>query len=161
MTTPEQHNKFLGIAHLAYAGLHTLMGLLFGALMVVMLGTIPPSPGNRPPPTGLFLAMAAFILIFTVGWVIPSMIAGFALLKRKRWAKTASIVAAVFAAAQLPIGTAVAVYTFWFAFGDVGRSLYEPAPPISLPNPRADSGICQGQQEEPAQFPPATPPDWR
>src|SRR5438045_6302660 len=101
------------------------MGVLFGAIMIVIFSTIPPEPGHPPPPPAIFVVMACFLLAFTVGWSIPSMVAAYALLKRKRWAKTAGIVAGVFAAAQLPVGTAVCVYTFWFLFSEMGRSLYD------------------------------------
>jgi hypothetical protein len=124
--TSEQHNKYLGLAHLGYAALHSLMAVFFAVIMVVMFSTMPAS--QKPPPPAFVVVMAVFILVFTIGWVVPSMIAAYALLKRKGWAKTASIVAGVFAAAQLPIGTAIAVYTFWFVFGDVGRSLYDRTP---------------------------------
>lgn len=157
--TPDQHNKYLGMAHCAYAGLHALMCIFFGVMMFVMFSTMPSSPRNEPPPPGLFVIMSIFILVFSIGWVVPSMIAGYALLKRKKWAKTASIVAAIPAAAQLPVGTAVAVYTFWFVFGEVGRSIYEPRPTPSLPNPRPDS-VYVGQEKQ-EEFPPLAPPDWR
>ena len=156
--TAEEHNKYLGIAHWVYAGLHALMGVFVGVMMVVMFSTMPSSPRNPPPPPAFLFVMAAFILVFTVGWVVPSMIAGYGLLKRKKWAKTASIIAGVFAAAQLPIGTAVAIYSFWFVFGEVGRALYERPPTSSLPGPNADSTVTQpGQREQET----GTPPDWR
>ena len=110
--TADQHNRYLGFAHLAYAALHSLMGVLFGVMMIVMFSTIPPQPGHPSSPPAIFVVMACFLLAFTVGWAIPSMVAAYALLKRKSWAKTAGVVAGVFAAPQMPFGTAVCVYTF-------------------------------------------------
>jgi hypothetical protein len=158
--TPEQHNKYLGFAHLVYAALHSLMGLGLGVMMVVMFSTMPASTRGNPPPPGFIIAMACFFLVFSVGWSIPSMIAAYALLKRKRWAKIASIVAGVFAAPQMPLGTAVCVYTFWFAFGEPGRLLYD-RPAKSLPPTPDWAVIDQGKQKEEEYFPPGTPPDWR
>ncbi|HEX7720815.1 MAG TPA: hypothetical protein VF397_01570 [Pyrinomonadaceae bacterium] len=135
--TADQHNRYLGFAHLAYAALHLLMGVFFGVFMIVMFSTIPPGPGQPPPPPAILVVMACFFLVFTVGWTIPSMVAAYALLKRKRWAKTAGIVAGVFAAAQMPVGTAVCVYTFWFLFGEPGRSLYDRSTK-TLPGGRPD-----------------------
>ena len=159
--TPEQHNKYLGLAHLAYAALHSLMGVLFGVMMVVMFSTMPPPAPANPPPVAMFVFMGIFMGVFTIGWAIPSMIAAYALLKRKRWAKTASIVAGVFAAPQLPLGTAVCVYTFWFAFSEPGRLLYD-QPRTSLPpSPSHWAGSDLEKRGEHEYVPPAAPPDWR
>jgi hypothetical protein len=158
--TPEQHNKYLGFAHLAYAALHSLMGVFIGVMMLVMFSTMPVSPRDNPPPLGILIFMAAFFLVFSVGWSLPSMIAAYALLKRKRWAKTASIVAGVFAAPQMPLGTAVSVYTFWFAFSEPGRLLYDQAAKSLPPSPPADWARINPERAH-EYFPPAAPPDWR
>ena len=150
--TPDEHNKWLGYAHLAYASLHAAMGVFFGVMMAVIFITVPSSPRQQPPPPAFIAIMFAFILVMMVGWVVPSIIASYALLKRKRWAKTASIVAGVFAAAQMPLGTAVAVYTFWFTFGEMGRRLYDQSKALPAP----DSEV-----KDQNRFISAAPPDWR
>jgi hypothetical protein len=158
--TPEQHNKYLGLAHLAYATLHSLMGVFIGVMMIVMLSTLPDSTRGNPPPPAFFVMMAVFMLVFTLVWSVPSMIAAYALLKRKKWAKTASIVAGVFAATQIPVGTAVGIYSFWFAFGEPGRLLYDkPAKSLSGGLPADLDRLNQDKTHE--YFPPAAPPDWR
>jgi len=158
--TPEQHNKFVGFAHLGYAIFHSLMGVFIGVMMLVMFNTLPPSSAGNPPPPAFFVGMAGFMIVFALGWSIPSLIAAYALLKRKRWARTAAIVAGVFAATQMPIGTAVAVYTFWFTFGEPGRLLYDKAAK-SLPasSPADSARLNQAKPHEYA--PPVAPPDWR
>jgi hypothetical protein len=141
--------------------LHLLTGVLFGVIMIVMFSTITPQPSQPPPPPAILVVMACFFLVFTVGWTIPSMVAAYALLKRKRWAKTAGIVAGVFAAAQMPVGTAVCVYTFWFLFGEPGRSLYDQSTK-TLPGGRPDwNGVNQQRSPEGEYAPTASPPDWR
>ena len=158
--TPEQHNKYLGFAHIGYVVLHSLMGVALGVMMIAIASTEPTSPGRNPPPRGFFFMLAAFVLVLTVGWTIPSMIAAFALLKKKRWAKVAAIVAGVFAAAQLPFGTAVGVYTFWFVFSQPGRLLYD-KDVKSLAAATADDRYRMNQEKPHEYFPPAAPPDWR
>jgi len=158
--TAEQHNKYLGLAHLTYAALHSLVGVFIGVMMVVMFSTLPPSQPGNPPPPAFFVGVAVFTVVFTLVWSIPSMIAAYALLKRKRWAKTASIVAGVFAATQLPLGTAVGIYSFWFAFGEPGRLLYD-QPAKSLLSPLPADGARINPEETHEYSPPAKPPDWR
>ena len=141
--TPEQHNKYLGISHLIYGGVFGLMMIAMVAFFAFMIvATSSERPGEAPP-AAFFLLMMTFMLVFYSALIIPSFIAGYALLKRKHWAKTASIVAGVLSGMSFPLGTAVCIYTFWFLFSEPGKILYD-RPPLPLP-PQ----------------PPATPPDWR
>ncbi len=91
--------------------------------------------------------------------MVPSIVAGYALLKQRRWAKTAAIIAGVLAAMQFPIGTAVCVYTFWFLFSEPGKVLYE-KPTYALPPP-PPVWNNQSQMRSEDQHLPRTPPDWR
>ena len=137
--TPQEHNKFVGLAHVGYAGLHVLMMIVSLGFVGFMLGNIynrSQEMGGPPPPTFLGVILV-FAVIFNIATTIPPIVAGYALLKRRPWAKVAGIVGGVVAAMSFPIGTAVAVYTFWFLFSDVGKQLYDvkkkelPPPPPS------------------------------
>jgi uncharacterized BrkB/YihY/UPF0761 family membrane protein len=125
--TPQEHNKYVGLAQLGYAGVQLLMMILLMAAEGYMFENIysrSQEMGGPPPPPFLVLIFV-FVGIFTVAMTIPSVVAGYALLKRRPWAKVAGIVGGVVAATSFPIGTAVAVYTFWFLFSDVGKQLYD------------------------------------
>ena len=160
--TAEEHNKYLGLAHVGYGVLHILIMLLTAALVFGMMGmlTLNFTRGNGPPPS--FMAV---IMILMVGinllLAIPSFMAGYAFLKRKRWAKTAGIVAAVFSALRFPFGTVVSVYTFWFLFSAPGKTLYDNLPQALPPAPPADWGASQGTQPKETYAPPMSAPDWR
>lgn len=157
--TPEQHNKYLAMAHLAHAGLYSLMILGMMALFAAMLA-IPSSGSNNPPPV-FFFVLFLFIIAFNGMFAIPSFVACYALLKRKRWAKLATIIAGVMAAMVFPSGTAVSVYTFWFLFSEPGKLLYD-QPVQTLPPPRP-SWLKAGapNQIEDQYVPPSGPPNWR
>jgi hypothetical protein len=92
----------------------------------------------------------------------PNLIAGYALLKRKPWAKIAAIIGAVTAAMSFPIGTAVTAYTFWFLFSEPGKLMYD-KPKSGLPPMPPDWNAFNGteQSREQKYIPPTTPPDWR
>ena len=66
------------------------------------------------------------LIMFGLGlaFSLPSLVAGYALLKRKTWARTAAIVAGILATPGFPHGTALGVYTLWFMFDDEGKALY-------------------------------------
>jgi hypothetical protein len=134
--TPEEHNKYVGLAQLAYAGIYLIMMLGLTGVQAYMFQNIYSRSlemGGEPPPP-FIAAMFVFIGVFSVIMTIPSLVAGYALLRRRSWAKVAGIVGGVVAATNFPFGTAVAVYTFWFLFGDVGKQIY-PAKTKLLPPP--------------------------
>jgi hypothetical protein len=134
--TPEDHNKYVGLAHVAYAVVYLMMmvGLAgFEGYMLQNIYSRSHEMGGPPPPQ--FLApMFVVFGVFSVAMTVPSLIAGYALLRRRAWGKVAGIVGAVVAASSFPFGTAVAVYTFWFLFSETGKQVY-PGKRNELPPP--------------------------
>lgn len=162
--TPEQHNKYLGYSHLAYAAFFfvtMLFFLIFFGAMMIGIGSSAPDG----PPLFLFGFMWLFIGLIYAGMTVPSFIAGYGLLKKKKWARTASIISAVLAGMQFPMGTAVCVYTFWFLFSEPGKAMFE-RNSYSLPPGRQDwanqAWDHNAQRQRDVQYqPPQSPPDWR
>lgn len=162
--TPEQHNKYLAWSHIAYAG---FFALIFGIVLlffgVGILSALLSSPGPNGPPVFMFVFMSLFMLVMFALFTLPSFVAGYGLLKRKKWAKVWAIIAAVLAGGQFPMGTAVTVYTFWFLFSEPGKQWFDQGalPPgrQGWPNQRLD---YDSQRQLEGQFvPPPSPPDWR
>jgi hypothetical protein len=135
----------------------TMFGVMFATFASLPVkGSEPP-----PPPPAFFLIFALFFITIYGVFLFPSFIAGYALLKRKRWAKVAAIIAAVVSSMFAPFGTAVSVYTFWFLFSEPGKLLYD-TPPQALPPPSL-FGVAPEASEQ-REFQPAAqqkPPDWR
>jgi hypothetical protein len=162
--TPQEHNKYVGIAHLIYAGLHVLIMLVSFVFMGFIFANIfgqARELGSPSPPAlmGVIFVLVAVINILTT---IPSVVAGFALLKRKSWAKIAGIVGGAVAAMSFPVGTAVAVYTFWFLFSEPGKLLYDKNAGTLPPPPLQEwqrPTLHQTTEREPEV--PVSPPDWR
>ena len=165
--TTEEHNRTLGICHLAYGGLSTLLMLVvlffFGAVMF----SIPDGEGAA----GFILLVLAFVMVWSFLLTLPSFIAGYAILKHKPWARVASIIAAVVETMSFPLGTAVAIYSFWFMFSDAGRAMYDrnfvsPQRPYALrdsppPPPASEWSARTNTGGERQYVPPTEPPDWR
>ena len=104
--------------------------------------------------------MAFVLVLVTLLYAVPSFLAGYALLKRKRWAKTMGLIAAIVAGLNFPLGSALCVYTLWFLFGESGRFLYHQS------GLRASSWRClvgqrTSRELEREYVPPSAPPDWR
>lgn len=155
--TPQEHNKFVGTAHIVYASFYLLLGVVFAIFFAVMFTSFPePGRAGTPAVFGIFFALIFFVFYGVL--TVPSLIAGIALLKQKSWAKTASIIAAVLAGMQFPIGTAVCIYSFWFLFSEPGKVLYE-RPQLPPPAPPNWGQTATTQCE--TNYIPRTPPDWR
>jgi hypothetical protein len=159
MIKPIGHNKILGILHLAYGG---LMGLLMLAIFIFMLmvGTFATDSRGEPMPAGVLALVMIVLAGVMLLQVTPSFLAGYALLKQKRWAKTIGIIAAIMAGLNFPLGSALCVYTLWFLFGESGRFLYHKAA-YALPQGDASWARLSRREAERAYVPPSAPPDWR
>ena len=169
--TPADHNKVIGIMHLIFGGFFTLMSfmlLLFFGFFASVLTAAAASDPNAPPAAFIW-ALAGFIFIIYLVLSVPSLVAGYALLRKKPWARIAGLVASILAALSFPFGTALCVYSLWFFFGEAGRAFEHGRPgapwQASLNQGRPFGGYAQtfGHERgrEPAYRPPAQPPDWR
>lgn len=96
-----------GIAFLAIAG----GGLLSGELEAIAV-------------TGTVAALVAgFIFLISV----PGIIAGVGLLTYRPWARMLTLVVAVFELLNVPLGTALGIYTFWVLLNERTKPLFSPA----------------------------------
>ena len=164
--TPEQHSKYLGWSHIAYGA---FFALLFGVLMLFFGGSMIAAMLSNPSPSGPPLFALVFVfLIFTVMLIattLPAFVAGYGLLKGKKWAKVWAIISAVLAGGQFQMGTAVTVYTFWFLFSEPGKQYFErnnyALPPGSQTWANQQWDYDAQRQRESQYNSPPSPPDWR
>lgn len=159
--TPTSHNKTLGILHLAYGGFTLLLMAVMTIFMLMIMSRMQATNNNGEPfPVGVLMFMAIAMVVVTLLHVVPSFVTGYALLKRKRWAKTMGIIAAIVAGLNFPLGSALCVYTLWFLFGESGRFLYHKAAYAIPPGDVSWAGTA-GRELEREYVPPSAPPDWR
>ncbi len=159
--TATSHNKTFGILHLAYGGLTALLMIAISLFMLIMMGVLAQNNNSgKPLPVGILLLMVILVIAITLLQITPSFLAGYALLKRKRWAKTMGIIAAMVAGLSFPLGTGLCVYTLWFLFGESGRFLYHKAA-YELPPGDASWARKASRELEREYIPPSAPPDWR
>ena len=104
----KQHVVILGVIHIALSSL-----VLFAALIVFSVltgsGMISQDP-NAIRITSLLGTSVGGLLAMLA---LPGIVAGFALMKFKQWARILILVLAVLNLANLPFGTALSAYCFW------------------------------------------------
>lgn len=164
--TNEEHNKYIAWAFIAHGGIQLLMMLLM-AVMFIFMFSIGSRPGEPGPPLEFFGMMFGIMFFVQMVFTTPSFIAAYGLLKRKSWARIASIVAGVLSSMSVPIGTAACVYALWFFFGDQWKSVYPQEAGISTDQQQLPYGeeSCWGGHvmdvDGEVVYRHQDPPDWR
>ena len=119
--TAEEHNKTLGTLYFVYAGIHglTLLGLL-GLVLIFKFASV---AGELISQSWMILGTVAFVILMLAVGVLPLMVgAGFS--KRKAWVKPLGLGVAIISLVNIPIGTALGIYTIKFFRSDGGVQLY-------------------------------------
>jgi hypothetical protein len=119
--TAEEHNKTLATLHFIYGAMHglTLAGLLL-LVVVVKFATL---GANSISTFWLALGVLTFVVLLFVVGLLPLAV-GYALRKRRRWAKPLGLSLAVISLINIPVGTALGIYTIKFFRSDGGVQLY-------------------------------------
>jgi hypothetical protein len=119
--TAEEHNQTLATLHFIYGAMHglTLAGLL---LLVVVVKLASPAASSISTLWIAFGALTFVVLLFVVG-LLPLAV-GYALKKRVRWAKPLGLAVAVVSLVNIPVGTALGIYTIKFFRSEGGVRLY-------------------------------------
>ena len=169
--TPQEHNKFIGISHLVYGGIQTLLFLGMAFIFAAFYAAAPIPPEDADGMLAVGAIVAGFMFMLWLFFAVPSFIAGYGILKRKPWGRVAGIVASVLAAMNVPHGTALCIYSLWYFFSEQGTNFYKQTAQADftpqgsyLPNasytPDASWDTASNRQRE--YVPPSNqPPDWR
>jgi len=119
--TAEEHNKTLATLHFVYGAMHALP--LLGLLLLVVVVEVATPAGNVISGSWLVVGVVAFVVLLFVVGLMPLMV-GYGLMKRKPWAKPSALVLAIISLINIPIGTALGIYSFRFLGSEGGIKLY-------------------------------------
>jgi uncharacterized membrane protein len=104
----EQHLKLLGVLWIAYAIFHALGGVV----LLIVANTIFGPHSNREHPAFLYPLLSAIALLLLVK-SIACVAAAVGLLERQGWGRTLSLLMACVSLINIPLGTALGIYTLW------------------------------------------------
>jgi hypothetical protein len=120
----QDHNKLLGIIFLIVGGLQ-LMNMLFCLLMLPVFLQQTAALRRAPNfPIAFFSGIMIGVVAFSFLMGTLDLLAGYGILKRKAWGRTAGIIAAIPSLLGIPLGTALGVYTLWFMTSEKGKNFY-------------------------------------
>ena len=109
-----EHVRLVGILWMAYSALHAVGGVVLIVVAQVIFGHVIHIPHGPPPEVSVWLRPALTV----GGWLLlakaaAGFIAGWGLLQRQDWARTVALVVGFIALLNVPIGTALGIYTLW------------------------------------------------
>lgn len=107
----QQHINILGWLYVVFGGIGVLIGVLF-LIGAGLVGAAASAQGEAG--AGLMAGgIGFFIAIIIAAMALPSVIAGWGLLKRKSWSRMLAIVLGAISLLSIPVGTALGIYTIW------------------------------------------------
>lgn len=119
--TAEEHNKTLATLHFIYGAIHGLT--LVGLLLLVFVVKFAAPEANPISTFWITAAVIAFVILLFAVALLPLLV-GYGLTKRGRWAKPLALSLAIVSLLNVPIGTALGVYTLAFFRSEDGIKLY-------------------------------------
>jgi len=117
----KSHLQIVAGLNIAAGALYLLIALLIFAFFGVIGGVV---AANGELGAGSLIGfIAAFVGIFLAALGLPSIIAGWGLFLGKEWARVLTIVLAILHLPNVPIGTALGVYSLWVLLADEPAAL--------------------------------------
>ncbi len=109
-----EHVRLLGILWIAYSALQVLgAGLMLMAARIFLRGDIHIQNGPSPEFLHLLLPIVSFIAWLLLVKAAAGFVAGWGLLQREQWARVLALVVGFIALLNVPLGTALGIYTLW------------------------------------------------
>lgn len=114
--TPQDHNKTLGIIY-GFLG-----GLLTVAALVELIRVITLERELERIRSDSFLQVIILIALFLTVFILST---AYGLIKRRSWARITALILSALLIWLFPLGTGLAVYTWWFLHSAGGKLLYK------------------------------------
>ena len=118
--TRQNHITLLGVLHIARGALVLLIGvILFGLLTGI--GVI----SDDSTALGVLGFIGTALMLLLVALAIPCVLAGIGVLLRREWGRITALVVGILSLIDIPIGTAIGVYSIWVLMNDETRALFQ------------------------------------
>jgi zinc-ribbon domain len=120
----QEHVRLLAIFWFALSALHVLGGIvlvILGNTLFLHLHDF----GAPAAPTAFLHPLITFIGIFVLAKGAVGFAAGYGLLQREPWARVLALVLAFLSLINIPLGTALGVYTLWVLLPAQAEEEYE------------------------------------
>ena len=115
----EKHVTLVAIIYIVFGAIGILIGLFL--LVVIIFGGLISGDPEAMTITGIVgTTLCGFFLLLSA----PKVIGGIGLLKRRGWAKILVLIISILDLANIPIGTAIGIYTIWVLLNEKTAQLF-------------------------------------
>ena len=115
----EKHVTLVAIINIVFGVMGVLVGLFL--LVVIICGGLISGDSEVMTITGIVgTTICGFFLLLS----IPELIGGIGLLKRRGWARILVLIIGILDLVNLPIGTAIGIYTIWVLLNEKTAQLF-------------------------------------
>jgi hypothetical protein len=119
--TTDEHNRTLATLYFIYGAMH---GLTLAGLLLLVLAVKLAALGTSTVSTfWMVFGVLVFVVLLLLVGLVPLAV-GYGLRKQKSWAKPLGISLAVVSLINIPVGTALGIYTIKFFRSEGGVRLY-------------------------------------
>jgi hypothetical protein len=119
--TAKEHNQTLATLHFIYGAMHGLT--LVALLLLIFIAKLATPLAELITTSTIVVGMIVFLILLLIVGVLPLLV-GYGLRKRSRWVKSLALALALISLINIPIGTALGIYTFKFFKSEGGVRLY-------------------------------------
>lgn len=113
-TRVQEHIRLLGILWMAYSALHMVAGAVLIVVAHTIFGNVFRIPNGPPPEVTQWLRpLLEFFGYLILAKAAAGFVAGWGLLQRESWARVVALVVGFVALLNVPLGTALGIYTLW------------------------------------------------
>ncbi|MBD3347876.1 MAG: hypothetical protein GF400_01620 [Candidatus Eisenbacteria bacterium] len=109
----EKHLTMLGVFHIVYHTIAFFIGIGIIALLSY-LGDLTGDPQGHAVLTMLGGVFGSILIVVAV----PGVVGGIGILKRQPWARILTLIVGAVDLLDIPLGTALGIYTFWVLMRD-------------------------------------------
>lgn len=121
------HVQILGWLRIAGAALMLVIGL-FLLIFLAGLGVFSGVASGEATPFWVLTLVAVFVGGLMLVLALPSLLAGIGLLRGKEWGRILAIIVGVFDLLNFPIGTLIAVYSFYVLLQSSATAYFAASP---------------------------------
>ncbi len=118
--TQQNHITLLGVLHIARGALILLIGIIIFGLLAG-IGVI----SDDSTALGVLGFVGTALMLLLVALAIPCVLAGIGVLLRREWGRITALVVGILSLIDIPIGTAIGVYSIWLLMNDETRELFQ------------------------------------
>lgn len=117
----EKHINVVAALHIGLSIFGIVFAMIIGLILSLIGGFI-----DDPVATRVLPIIAKVAIWVVMVFSIPGIVAGIGLFKRKEWARILTLILSVIKLMNIPVGTAVGVYSIWVLVQDETTILFKP-----------------------------------